>query len=221
MEKRQSELARTGKRLLAELIVVFLGVYGAFWVEDYRDRQVQSERTAQVLGVLQQDLRDYIDVTGGFYEHVREGLDEWSQARERGEHPPPFVFRIYGAETPPVTTWQAIQEAELAQLLEANLLYELAYYYNELAGWGGRMARYSAFTESQVLPMRKGDSRAFYSVDGSSLLPRFDAHMDRLREHRRFMLDTTDWATCILQRLESIAVSTDPCRTDVGVTTLR
>ena len=120
-----------------------------------------------------------------------------------------------------VNTWQAIQQAELAQLLEASLLYELGYYYNELAGWGDRMARYSAFTESQVLPLLKGDHRAFYSADGSSLLPRFDAHMDRLREHRRFMLDTTEWASCILQRLESSGVSTDPCRTDVGVTPLR
>ena len=120
MGKRQSELARTGKRLLAELIVVFLGVYGAFWVESYRDRKVQEERTAQVLGALQQDLRDYVDVTGGFYDYVGEGLDEWSQARERGEHPPPFVFRIYGAETPPVTLSANVHETRSTQRIRVG-----------------------------------------------------------------------------------------------------
>jgi hypothetical protein len=41
--------------LLAELVVVFLGVYGAFWVDNYREQLDRNERTQQVVLALQQD----------------------------------------------------------------------------------------------------------------------------------------------------------------------
>ena len=39
---------RSSRMLVAELVVVFLGVYSAFWVDNYRDRQEREERTEQV-----------------------------------------------------------------------------------------------------------------------------------------------------------------------------
>ena len=37
------------KMLLAELVVVFPGVYGAFRVDNFRDEQDREERTRQVI----------------------------------------------------------------------------------------------------------------------------------------------------------------------------
>ena len=218
MEERTTQLFRSWKSLLAELVVVFLGVYGAFLVEDYRDQQDREERTAQVILALQQDLRDYVEVTSAFNKYVEDGLREWAEARESGDAPAPFVFRLYGAETPPLTTWEVVRQAELAELLRANLLYELGFFYNEIAGMGARYIRYAEFTEAEVLPLTKVGSASFYMGDGVQLLPRFAAHMDRLREINKFMGDSVEWATCILERLESADESTATCRTDVGVT---
>jgi hypothetical protein len=204
--------------LVAELVVVFLGVYGAFWVENFRDQQDREERTGQVIRVLQQDLKDYIEVSGAFNDHIKQGLREWSEARDRGETPPPFVFRVYGAEKPPLSTWEAVRQAQLAELLQANLLYELGFFYNELSGIGDRYVRYAVFTEVEVLPLLKTGSSSFYLEDGSRLLPRFEAHMDRLREYKRLGDGTVAWATCLLGRLESADDTTTACRTDVGVT---
>jgi len=64
----------SSKRLIAELLVVFLGVYGAFWVDNFRDQQDSDERTRKVILALQQDLRDYVEVSGGFRDHIEEGL---------------------------------------------------------------------------------------------------------------------------------------------------
>jgi len=33
----------SSRRLVAELVVVFLGVYGAFWVDNFRDQQVKDD----------------------------------------------------------------------------------------------------------------------------------------------------------------------------------
>jgi len=48
--------------LLAELLVVFLGVYSAFWVDNYRDHLDREERTREVISVLKRDLDDQIEV---------------------------------------------------------------------------------------------------------------------------------------------------------------
>ncbi len=78
--------------------------------------------------------------------------------------------------------------------------------------------RYAEFTESEVLPLLKLEGSNFYMQDGIRLLPRFAAHMDRLREYKNLGGDTVVWATCLLGRLESVEDSTEACRTEVGVT---
>ncbi len=210
----------SSRLLIAELLVVFLGVYGAFWVDDFRDQQDRDERTRKVILALQQDLEDYVEVSGGFVDYIEKGLQNWHASRARGETPAPFVFRIFGAEVPPLTTWEAVRQAELVVLIDTNLLYELGFYYNEISGMGAQNVRYATFTESDVLPQLKMGNSSFYTEDGERLLPRFEAHMDRLDEIRRLMAETATWADCLAERLENINRTTEVCRTDVGVTML-
>jgi hypothetical protein len=218
MNKPPVSFSRSSRMLLAELVVVFLGVYGAFWVDNIRDERDRSERTVQVVLALQQDLADYAEVSGGFATYIENGLQNWNDAMERGEMPAPFVFRIFGAEKPPVATWEAVRQSELAELLNTNLLYELGFFYNELDGYGERYVRYAVFTESEVLPLMEVGNSGFYTKDGKKLLPRFAAHMDRLREYLQFTAETVVWAECLRDRLESANVSGANCRTNVGIT---
>jgi len=111
-------------------------------------------------------------------------LREWDEARARGETPAPFVFRIYGAEKPPSTIWEVARQAQLSELLEPNLVFELGFFYNEVTGVGDRYVRYVEFAASEILPLLKSGSAEFYSEDGERLLPRFEANMDRLREYK-------------------------------------
>ena len=218
MNTKPTRFFRSSWMLFAELVVVFLGVYGAFWVENFRDERDREERTVQVVLALQQDLSDYAEVSEGFASFVERGLQDWQDAMERGEMPVPFVFRIFGAEKPPVSTWEVVRQSELAALLDASLLYELGFFYNELSGYGDRYVRYAEFTESEVLPLLKVGNSGFYIEDGKELLPRFAAHMDRLREHYVFMLASIEWATCLRDRLENSDVNSATCRTDQGIT---
>ena len=204
--------------LLAELVVVFLGVYGAFWVDNYREQLGREERTKEVVAVLVQDLSDIIEVSGGFNDYMAIGLREWDAARQRGEKPAPFNFRIFGAEKPPLKTWEVVSQAQLAELLEPNLLYELGFYYNEISGLGDRYVRYAEFTESELLPLLKTGNAAFYDAAGDKLLPRFDAHMDRLREYHMMSVEVVKWAECLRDRVASVDASETICRSVQGVT---
>jgi hypothetical protein len=65
--------------------------------------------------------------------------------------------------------------------------------------------------------MLKPPGGGFYDADGTHLLPRFAAHMDRLREYRDFMAGTEDWSACLLKRLETPRRKTASCRSETGV----
>jgi len=209
---------RSWRFLLAELLVVFLGVYGAFWVDSYRDQQDKAERTEAVVSVLIKDMNDLVKVGGGFNDFIEEGLQKWDEARQRGETPPPFVFRTFGAEVPPLTTWEVVRQAQLSELIEPDLLFELGFFYNELSGVGDRFIRYAEFTESEVLPQVKAGSSGFYNEAGDRLLPKFEAHMDRLREYRLMSEYLNDWAECLIDRIATLDRSAQECRSELGVT---
>ena len=60
---------RSWRLLLAELLVVFLGVYGAFWVDNFRDEQNRQARAEQVKTALIADLQDYVTVSRSFHDY--------------------------------------------------------------------------------------------------------------------------------------------------------
>ena len=198
--------------LALELVIVFVGVYGAFWVDNYRDQKEQEQSAALLAEALRRDLSDVVDVTYDFMGMIDSGLGQWEEQRSRGETPPPFVFRIQGSEVPPAATWEAALQAEAAKLFDPGLLFDLGFFYNEIIGMANRYVRYAEFTEAEVLPRLKPGGARFYTEDGQHLLPRFAAHMDRLREYRSFMGDTIGWSECLLERLQTPRQRTDSCR---------
>ncbi|PYL60442.1 MAG: hypothetical protein DMF24_10120, partial [Verrucomicrobia bacterium] len=56
IEKR-SRLSRSG-RWLAELLLVFIGVYAAFWLNNYQQHQQDAERRDRILASIERTLRD-------------------------------------------------------------------------------------------------------------------------------------------------------------------
>jgi hypothetical protein len=86
-------LSRIG-RWLAELVLMFVGVYAAFWLNNYQQHQEQLQRRDQILAYLQQRLEDGIasvKVEGAKEEKL---VAEFERALEAGETPPtrPFSF---------------------------------------------------------------------------------------------------------------------------------
>ena len=58
--EKRSRLSRVG-RWVAELVLVFVGVYAAFWLNNYQQHRQDAERRDQILASLEQLLRDGID----------------------------------------------------------------------------------------------------------------------------------------------------------------
>lgn len=169
-------------RLTFELLIVFLGVYAAFWVDNYREGLADRERAREIALAIQLGLDDVIEAESGFVEESMAGLSEWQAARDRGELAAPFFFRMEGSEHAPREVYEAIIQSRPAELFDTNLMYDLGYFYAELLGTGDRYVRYAEFTESNVLPNLKREITVFYEPEGAKLRPEYEAHMDRLKE---------------------------------------
>src|SRR6476620_11349484 len=92
-EKRKMLSARLG-RGAAELVLVFIGVYAAFWLNGYQQHQQEANRRDQILASIERTLRAGIE--SGRINTAQEERDaaKFRRALDAGEMPAlhPFVF---------------------------------------------------------------------------------------------------------------------------------
>ena len=201
-----------------DFVIVVLGVYVAVWVSNQQAAREREQRTGKVVAALRQDLRDSIAVEEKFDQKLDPALATFNAARERGETPPPVFLRVSGSDTPPRSPCLGVLQAQIAELIDPTLLWELCFYYDERDGTGQKFVRYTVFTENEILPRLKDDPRVFYTEDQKRLAPPFDSHMDRLQEWRRDVATLHKWARCLDDRLREPSQAGPSCRPTVGGT---
>ena len=93
INEKRSLLSRLG-RWTAELVLVFVGVYAAFWLNNYQQHRQDAERRDRILASLEEQLRRGID--SGKLNRAKEEQEatEFRRGLDAGEMPPlrPFVF---------------------------------------------------------------------------------------------------------------------------------
>jgi len=92
--EKRSRFARFG-RWIAELILVFVGVYAAFRLSNYQQHQQDAQRRDQILGFIEQTLSEGIKSSKVNRAKEQEPeAAEFRRALDAGEMPPlrPFVF---------------------------------------------------------------------------------------------------------------------------------
>src|SRR5207248_9847795 len=79
---------------IAELVLVFVGVYAAFWLNNYQQRQQDAERHDRILASIERTLRDGIESNKTNRAEQQRDAAEFRRALDAGEMPPlhPFVF---------------------------------------------------------------------------------------------------------------------------------
>jgi len=185
-----------------DFVIVVVGVYIGIQVANWNDARLDAERRNQIVEALITDIKDSIGVHRIMVEEIDSGLAEWERSYVRGEKPAPFYFRINGSDVAP-DSWSMLQQMQLIDLFDPNTLFDLSFYFSELAGVGQKYVRYVTFVESNVLPYAETNVEVFYKSDDSSLEPVYRANMERLREFRDESARLAKWAECLVFRLLS------------------
>jgi hypothetical protein len=189
-------------RILFELVIVFVGVLGAFVAENYRKRHEAEDNARQVYRGILAEVNDHRRFLRGAVDSINAGLTGWDSAYASGRKPAPYVYRIWGSEFPPEGAWNAAL-SQAAELREPELLITLSAYYNEQIGISNRYVRYATFVESEILPYNDSPLH-FYQPASGRIAPEYLASMQRLRELAGFWTEMLTLADTLAKEIERV-----------------
>jgi len=183
------------------LVLVFIGVYAAFWLSNFQQRQHDAEQRDRILASIERTLREGIDSSKrNRVEQEREAA-EFRRALNAGETPTlrPFVF-ITDYTPGDFAIW--LQGGGI-QLLDLKTLTALR---NDesVIRWGlARMARYQKLSDELIVPNLDQDISFFYDPGTKKLKKRFEIYPEALEERVNLALDLERTHTDLLKQIRA------------------
>ncbi len=198
--EKSSRLSRLG-RWVAELILVFVGVYAAFWLSNYQQHRQDAERRDRILASIERTLREGIE--SGKINRAKEEREaaEFQRALDAAEMPPldPFVFTT---DYSPGDFATLLQSGGI-ELLDLQTLTALR---NDesVIRWGlSRMARYQKLSDELIVPNLDQDISFFYDPATKKLRKRFEIYPEALKATVKFANDLEHTHTELLKRIQA------------------
>jgi hypothetical protein len=186
---------------VAELVLVFIGVYAAFWLNSYQQQQQDAERRDRILASIEKTLRDGIE--SGKVSRAKEERDaaEFKRALDGGEMPPlrPFVFTTDYSPG----DFATLLQAGGVQLLDLETLTALR---NDesVIRWGlSRLARYQKLSDELIVPNLDQDISFFYDPTTKKLRKRFEIYPEALEGTVKFANDLERTHRQLLKRIQA------------------
>jgi hypothetical protein len=200
INQKRSLLSRIG-RWIAEMVLVFVGVYAAFWLNNYQQHREDAGRRDQILAALEQQLREGIE--SGKINRAKEEQEaaQFRRALDAGGMPPlqPFVFTT---DYSPID-WATMLQSGGIQLLDVQTL--MAVRNDEsVIRWGlSRMTRYTKLSDELIVPNLDQDISFFYDPATKQLRKRFEIYPDALDARVKFATELERTHTELLKRLQA------------------
>src|SRR2546426_1668106 len=186
---------------VAELVLVFVGVYAAFWLNNYQQHQQDAERRDRILASIEQLLQEGIK-SGKINRAKQERrAAEFQHALDAGAMPQlqPFVF---------ITDYSPGDFATMLQsggnqLLDLETLTALR---NDesVIRWGlSGMARYQKLSDELIAPNLDQDISFFYDPATKKLRKRFEIYPEALQATVKFANELERTHTELLKRIQA------------------
>jgi hypothetical protein len=186
---------------VAELVLVFVSVYAAFWLNNYQQHRQDAERRDRILASIEKTLSEGIE--SGKINRANEEREaaDFQRALEAGEMPPlrPFVFTT-DYSPGDFATWL---QAGGIQLLDLETLTALR---NDesVIRWGlSRLARYQKLSDELIAPNLDQDISFFYDPATKKLRKRFEIYPEALQATVKFANDLERTHTDLLKRIQA------------------
>jgi hypothetical protein len=188
-------------RWAAELVLIFIGVYAAFWLSNFQQRQHDAEQRDRILASIERTLREGIDSSKRNRVGEEREAAEFRRALNAGEMPMlrPFVF-ITDYTPGDFAIW--LQGGGI-QLLDLKTLTALR---NDesVIRWGlARMARYQKLSDELIVPNLDQDISFFYDPGTKKLKKRFEIYPEALEERVKLALDLERAHSDLLKQIQA------------------
>ncbi len=198
--EKRSRLARLG-RWLAELVLVFVGVYAAFWLSNYQQQQQNLQRRDRILAYLEQRLEDGISsatIDGAKEEKL---VAAFKRSLDAGEMPPlhPFAF---STDYNPADIVTFLQSGGI-ELLDVKTLTVLRQLESTVRGDLAAMTHFEKLSDELIAPNLDQDISFFYDPATKKLRKRFEKYPEALELVVKLFHDMEKTQTDLLQQIQA------------------
>ncbi|HEY2046840.1 MAG TPA: hypothetical protein VGG93_09700 [Candidatus Udaeobacter sp.] len=200
INQKRSLLSRVG-RWTAELVLVFVGVYAAFWLNNYQQRQQDAERRDRILASIEQLLQRGIE--SGKINRAKEErrAAEFQRALDAGQMPQLQAF-VFTTDYSPGDFATMLQSGG-NQLLDLETLTALR---NDesVIRWGlSGIARYQKLSDELIVPNLNQDISFFYDPTTKKLRKQFEIYPEALQATVKFANDLERTHTALLKQIQA------------------
>ncbi|HKP04319.1 MAG TPA: hypothetical protein VJU77_13280 [Chthoniobacterales bacterium] len=192
--------ARKIGKWTAELLLVFIGAYAAFWLNSYQERHRDAQRRDVLLASLEEDVRGSIGVAHERAEKLGQDAAAFRAKVDAGEMPPlyPFVF---------ITDYNPTDVATLLQaggveLLDPKTLAALRKVESRVRAWLGLMERYQKLSDQLIVPNVDQGPEFFYDPATKKLRKRFEKYPQSLEDAGKFFEEFEKLEKELLQQIQ-------------------
>src|SRR5712671_3153560 len=199
--EKRSRFGRFG-RWVAELVLVFVGVYAAFWLSNYQQHRQDAERRDRILAYIEQTLSEGIESSKANRAKEQEPeAAEFRRALDAGEMPPvrPFVFITDYSPSDLATMLQSGG----VQLFDVQTLKALRSDESVIRGGLARMARYQRLRDDLLAPNLDQDISFFYDPATKKLRKQFEIYPKALEARVQFANELERTHTELLKRIQA------------------
>ena len=188
-------------RWVADLLLVFVGVYAAFWLNNFQQHQQEAKRHDQILASLERLLEEGIANTKSQGAKVDREVAEFQGAVQAGEMPPlrPFTFTTDYSASDFATLLQS-GGIELLNVKTLTTLRDL----ESVIRWGlSRMAHYQKLSDELIVPNLDQENAFFYEPTRKELRKRFAFYAEALQAELNFFHDLEKAQSDLLTQIQA------------------
>ena len=169
-------------RLVAEMLVVFVGVYAAFELESARSDRADAKRANQILVAMEQDLAESQATLDAAVPALSVMIDSFLTEHEAGRMPE--IGHLALSMSFRSRTWEAMLQSGGVNLLDVDFLLEMEDY------WGAVQMLYNRTNEGRqmsvalIVPRLNEGNETFYDLETKQLKPSYRWYLTMLAEFR-------------------------------------
>ena len=201
MEEKGKSFSARLARWTAELVLVFIGVYCAFWLSNFQQHQQEAKRRDQILAALEEKVSEELESVRSQGVRQKQDTAEFQRALDAGEMPPLRAL-AYAPDYSP-TDVATLLQAGGVELLSAKTLIALRESESLLRGSLSRLLHYEKLSDELIAPNLEREAAFFYDPATKKLRKRFEQYPDALQAIATFLHDLEKTQTNLLMQIQA------------------
>ena len=171
---------RTGW-LVAEVVLVFLGMYGAFLLERMHDDEMDQLRKRQILQALVDEFANYEDELSRASHSLDEGYGiPFFTSYSNGEKPFPSPIPFGGMGSVNTGIWEAMLQSGGIEVLEVEMIQGVQGFFKKLQDLLDLYSRFERLSENLILPVMDESVDYFYEPESTELRNKYKWYVNSL-----------------------------------------